>query len=80
MRVKENVAHKWCKEEESVEGGEVSSARTADFHKLINICVEILTKYKYFLRTSARVLPCGPCHTFDRREIAMIEYKSGCTR
>jgi hypothetical protein len=44
VRVKKNnVAHKWCKEEKSVEDWEVSGKWTGDFHKVINTCVEILT-------------------------------------
>jgi hypothetical protein len=58
--MKNKIALKWCKEEKSVEGREVSGARTGDFHNLINIHVEILTQKKYFARTSARVLPCDP--------------------
>jgi hypothetical protein len=35
-----------------------------DFHKLINIRVEILMQKKYFTRTSARVLPLAPQRYF----------------
>ncbi len=66
--------------EKYIEGLEVSASRTADFHNLINICVENLMRQKYFLRTSALVLPLGHVSTFDRYEIEMVEYKSGCTR
>jgi hypothetical protein len=58
VRQKNKIAHKWCKQEKSVEGREVSGTRTGDFHNLINIRVEILMQKKYFMRTSARVLPC----------------------
>jgi hypothetical protein len=78
--VKNKVALKWCKEEKSIDGREVSGGRTGDFHKLINICVENLMWQKYFLRSSAHGLPCGWQGTFDWYEIEMVEYKSGCTR
>jgi hypothetical protein len=71
------VAHKWCNEEKSVEGLEVSVERAGDFHTLINTCVEILMQRKYFLPTSAFGLPCTvPCN-FDPGEIRMVEYEFG---
>jgi len=78
--MKNKVAHKWCKEEKSVEGLEVSGVRRRDFHNLINIRVEILMQAKYFARTSARVLPSGQQGNFDRHEIRMVQYESGCAR
>jgi hypothetical protein len=56
---KNNLALKLCKLEKSVERREVSRAWSGDFHKLINICVEILMLQKYFSCTSARGLPCS---------------------
>ena len=54
---KNNFALKLCKQEKSVEGREVSGVQPGDFHKLINICVEILMAQKYFSSTSALGLP-----------------------
>jgi len=56
---KNKVAHKLCNQEKSIETREVSSAQAKDFHKLINICVEILMLQKYFSFGSALSLPCG---------------------
>jgi len=78
--MKNKVAHKWCKEEKNVEGWVVSGAWRRDFHNLINIRVEILMQAKYFARTSARVLPSGQQGNFDRHEIRMVQYESGCAR
>ena len=72
------LAHKECKAEKSVEALEVSAPRTPDFHNLINTCVENLMVQKYFLGTSAFVLPSGQRAHFDRYEIWMIQYESGC--
>jgi hypothetical protein len=57
--LKNNVAHKLCNLEKSIETREVSGTPMGHFHKLINICVEILMVQKYFSFSSAHGLPRG---------------------
>jgi hypothetical protein len=52
----------------------------ADFHNLINKDVEILMAQKYFSGSSARLLPFARQCNFDRCEIRMVQYKSGCAQ
>jgi hypothetical protein len=58
-----------CKQEKSIETREVSSALTDDFHKLINICVEILIQQKYFSFSSALGLPLVFFRNFARAKL-----------
>jgi hypothetical protein len=46
-----------CKQEQDVEGSEVSCHSVPIFHTLINNCVENLIVQKYFSCGSARLLP-----------------------
>jgi hypothetical protein len=48
-----------CKQEQRVEASEVSWQPEPIFHTLINICVENLIVQKYFLESSAQLLPVG---------------------
>jgi hypothetical protein len=52
-------ALKLCKPQQPVEESEVSSQQRMIFHKLINTCVENLIVQKYFLQSSASVLPAA---------------------
>jgi putative ABC transport system permease protein len=56
---KKSIAPKLCKQEQGVEGSEVSWQCGPIFHTLINNCVENLIVQKYFSRSSAHLLPAA---------------------
>jgi hypothetical protein len=56
---KKIVALKLCKPEQAVEESELSRECEPIFHTLINICVENLILQKYFLSSSAQLLPAA---------------------
>jgi hypothetical protein len=59
---KKSIALELCKQEQDVEGSEVSCDSAPIFHTLINNCVENLIVQKYFSCSSAQLLPAASSH------------------